>query len=36
VSGAALAIGVLVPLVYSYVAYRRVSAGGEGAEAPQA
>ena len=35
VSGAALAIGVLVPLVYSYVAYRRVGAGGEGARAPQ-
>lgn len=36
VSGAALAIGVLVPLVYSYVAYRRIGAQGEGAEAPQA
>jgi uncharacterized membrane protein len=33
-SGAALAVGVVVPLVYSYVAYRRaVVAGGKGAEA---
>ena len=35
VSGAAVAIGVVVPLVYSYLAYRRVGAGGEGAEARQ-
>ena len=33
VSGIALAIGVAIPLVYSYLAYRRASAPGKGAEA---
>lgn len=33
VSGIALAVGVAVPLVYSYLAYRRASAPSKGAEA---
>jgi len=33
VSGIALAVGVVIPLVYSYLAYRRASAPSKGAEA---